>query len=136
MYISLEGLIIPLFFPERSDNEIILPINLRPASQNWNAGLKNQMRGPDNTTNTLAWDICKMITVSQNNDFLPTISPKYQLIIGRLVWCTYVHTWAIHFFSFYPKGGMYIRRNLFHNVLVFQSKISVLQLFFKKMSWR
>ena len=33
---------------ERSDNEIILPINLRPASQNWDAGLKNQMRGPDN----------------------------------------------------------------------------------------
>ena len=48
MYISLEGLIIPLFFPEKSDNEIILPINLRPASQNWDAGLKNQMRGPDN----------------------------------------------------------------------------------------
>ena len=48
MYISLEGLIIPLFFPEKSDNEIILPINLRPASQNWDAGLKNQMRGSDN----------------------------------------------------------------------------------------
>ena len=48
MYISLEGLIIPLFLAERSDNEIILPINLRPASQNWDAGLKNHMRGPDN----------------------------------------------------------------------------------------
>ena len=49
MYISLEGLIIPLFLAERSDNEVILPINLRPASQNWDAGLKHQMRGPDNS---------------------------------------------------------------------------------------
>ena len=53
MYISLEGLIISLFLAERSDNEIILPKKLRHASQNWDTGLKNQMRGRDNKLNRL-----------------------------------------------------------------------------------
>ena len=48
MYISLEGLIIPLFLVERSDNEIILPIKLGPTSQNGDSRLKNLMRGSDN----------------------------------------------------------------------------------------
>ena len=53
---------LPVRIPEtgvRSDNEIILPINLRPASQNWDAGLKTQMRGPDNIDYLLLEDFEK-----------------------------------------------------------------------------
>ena len=51
MYISLEELIIILCLVERSDNEIVLPIKLEPSSQNWDAGLKKEMRGRDNNNN-------------------------------------------------------------------------------------
>ena len=57
MHISLKGLIILLFLPERVENLIILPLKLERASQNSNVVLKNKMRGRDNIFYNYYWNL-------------------------------------------------------------------------------